>query len=258
MGLLSIFKRTAASGEAATPRPGSEDSIEQARARARHRLIGSVVLVVAAVVGFPLLFETEPRPLPSDLPIEIPAREVVAPRTAPSPAPGSTPLARAPERTVIEETPAQAGREVPEPVAAAPTPAPAPAPAPTVTPPAPPAPPPAARPAPAPTPPARSAPAEAEAARARALLEGRPTATAPSESGARFVVQVGAFSETASARETRAKVEKLGLKTYTQVVDTSAGQRIRVRVGPFTSREQAQQAADKLKAAGLPGAVLTL
>jgi DedD protein len=249
MGLLSIFKRTAASGEAPAPGPLNEDSVEQARSRARHRLIGSVVLVVAAVIGFPLLFETEPRPLPTDLPIEIPAKDTAAQRAAPS--------ARAPERTVIEETPAQAGREVPEPaVVAAPIPAPAPAPAPATTPPAPPAV--AARPAPAPSPSARPAPAEAEAARARALLEGRPTATAPAEGSVRFVVQVGAYSETASARETRAKVEKLGLKTYTQVVDTSAGQRIRVRVGPFVSREQAQQAADKLKAAGLPGAVLTL
>jgi DedD protein len=257
MGLLSIFKRTAASGEAPAPGPLNEDSVEQARSRARHRLIGSVVLVVAAVIGFPLLFETEPRPLPTDLPIEIPAKDTAAQRAAPSPAPSPAPSARAPERTVIEETPAQAGREVPEPaVVAAPIPAPAPAPAPATTPPAPPAV--AARPAPAPSPSARPAPAEAEAARARALLEGRPTATAPAEGSVRFVVQVGAYSETASARETRAKVEKLGLKTYTQVVDTSAGQRIRVRVGPFTSREQAQQAADKLKAAGLPGAVLTL
>ncbi|MFN3296562.1 SPOR domain-containing protein, partial [Caldimonas sp.] len=99
--------------------------------------------------------------------------------------------------------------------------------------------------------------AEAEAARARALLEGRPSAQAE-EAAARYVVQVGAYSETASAREVRAKVEKLGFKTYTQVVDTAAGQRIRVRVGPFASRDKAQQAADRLKAAGLPGAVLTL
>lgn len=90
------------------------------------------------------------------------------------------------------------------------------------------------------------------------MLEGRPAAAAQPEAAGRFVVQVGAFSEAASARDARAKAEKLGLKTYTQVVETSAGQRIRVRVGPFTSREQAQQAADKLKAAGLPGAILTL
>jgi DedD protein len=90
--------------------------------------------------------------------------------------------------------------------------------------------------------------------RAKALLEGKPAAA----EGGRFVVQVGAFSEVTAARETRLKVEKLGLKTYTQVVETDAGKRIRVRVGPFGSRDEADKAASKIKAAGLSSAVLTL
>lgn len=244
MGLLSFFKRAAASGEAPSASSRPDDTVEQARARARHRLIGAVVLVGVAVIGFPLLFETEPRPVPTDLPIEIPAKDAPMVRPpAPSPAPAAS-VARAPEPAVIEERAADAGREVPAPqppVTAAPASAPPVAPR--------------TSPAPAPSPaPARD---KAEAARARALLEGRPAAQAE-EAPARYVVQVGAYSETASAREVRAKVEKLGFKTYTQVVDTAAGQRIRVRVGPFASREKAQQAADRLKAAGLPGAVLTL
>ena len=36
------------------------------------------------------------------------------------------------------------------------------------------------------------------------------------EGAGRFVVQVGAFSEEAKVRELRSKVEKSGLKTYTQ------------------------------------------
>ena len=74
----------------------------------------------------------------------------------------------------------------------------------------------------------------------------------------RFVVQVGAYAEAASAREARQRAEKLGLKTYTQVVETQAGNRIRVRVGPFASRDEADRAAGKLKSAGLPAALLTL
>jgi DedD protein len=89
------------------------------------------------------------------------------------------------------------------------------------------------------------------------LLEGRNAPTAAVASG-RYVVQVGAFAETAAAREARQKVERLGLKTYTQVVETSAGNRIRVRVGPFASREEADRAAGKLKSSGLPSSVLTL
>ena len=55
-------------------------------------------------------------------------------------------------------------------------------------------------------------------------------------------MQVGAFADAAAARETRGKVEKLGLKTYTQVVETASGNRIRVRVGPFASRDEADKA----------------
>ena len=80
MGLLSFFKRNK-SGEllkAAPAIPESADSVQQARTRARQRLVGSVVLVAAGVIGFPLLFESQPRPLPVDTPIEI-ARKDAAP-----------------------------------------------------------------------------------------------------------------------------------------------------------------------------------
>ena len=92
--------------------------------------------------------------------------------------------------------------------------------------------------------------------RADCLLEGKaPTAgAAPS----RFVVQVGAFADASTAREARTKAERLGLKTYTQVVETSAGSRIRVRVGPFTSRAEADKASASARSAGLAAAVLTL
>lgn len=74
----------------------------------------------------------------------------------------------------------------------------------------------------------------------------------------RFVVQVGAFAEADSAREARAKVEKLGLKTYTQVAQTPSGSRIRVRVGPFASRAEADAALARARGAGLAAVVLAL
>jgi DedD protein len=104
-----------------------------------------------------------------------------------------------------------------------------------------------------------AAPAAQEAARAQALLEGKPADAKPApKDGARYIVQVGAFADAAAARETRSKVEKLGLKTYTQVTDTASGQRIRVRVGPFASRDEADRAMAKAKAAGVAAVVLTL
>jgi DedD protein len=54
------------------------------------------------------------------------------------------------------------------------------------------------------------------------------------------------------------RVEKSGLKTYTQVAETAEGKRIRVRVGPFGSRDEAEKAAKKIKSLDLPAAILTL
>ena len=93
-----------------------------------------------------------------------------------------------------------------------------------------------------------------DSARAKALLEGKDTAKAApapkpeaAREGGRFVVQVGAFADAAAAREMRGRVEKLGLKSYMQVVETSTGSRTRVRAGPFESRDEAEKALAKAK-----------
>jgi DedD protein len=71
MGLLSFFRR-----DDSTKRnvQRSRESVELIRVRARRRLIGAVVLVLAAVLGLPLLLETQPRPLSADIGIDV-ARE---------------------------------------------------------------------------------------------------------------------------------------------------------------------------------------
>jgi DedD protein len=97
-----------------------------------------------------------------------------------------------------------------------------------------------------------------EAARARALLEGREPPKSAGAESARFIVQVGAFSDATKAREARMKVERAGLKTYTQVVETADGKRIRVRVGPFGQRAEADKAAERIRKLDLPAALLTL
>ena len=254
------------------------ESIEVMRRRARHRLIGAAVLVLVGVIGFPLLFDTQPRPIPVDIPIEIPDRNKVAPLVVPAPvadAPAAKPAAPAtpepaptaavqrpaPSRTAAANGLAEGEELVPSarPAPAKPTPAPAPAAA-------------AAKPAvkhdakqpaapvPSPAPEPKPAARADDSARARALLEGRST-EAPAAAGseeARFIVQVGAFADAEKAREARTKVERAGLKTYTQVVDTKDGKRTRVRVGPFTNRAEADKAAARIKALDLSASVLTL
>lgn len=263
MGLLSIFKRAdGVSGSAAASDPA--DAVQRARTLARQRLIGAMVLVIIGIIGFPLVFETQPRPIPVDIPIEVPRKEgapalVMPPaRTSPTPAATSA-VARAPDagapHDVITESREEAGREVA--AASATTPS---APAVQATP-KPEAEPALKQPAAAAAgvsqrPESRPAVTSADGARARALLDGKPTDVA-TDSG-RFIVQVGAFADAAAAHETRLKVEKLGMKTYTQVASTSAGNRIRVRVGPFGNRAEADKAMVKAKGAGLSAVVLTL
>jgi DedD protein len=90
MALLKFpFPRSNPSGEAAPP----ADSVEALRRRARHRLIGAVALVLAAVIGFPLVFDTQPRPVSVDVPIVIPDRNKVAPLPSTAPAAQPTSLA---------------------------------------------------------------------------------------------------------------------------------------------------------------------
>jgi DedD protein len=114
---------------------------------------------------------------------------------------------------------------------------------------------------PAPVVEAKPAVKKDDGAKARALLDGASSdkpADKPAAAGsARFVVQVGAFADVLKAREARQKLEKAGLKTYTQVVQ-SPERRIRVRVGPFESKSEADSVAAKIKKLDLPAAILEL
>lgn len=273
---LFKFRKGADESASATVQPQSLEAIRQ---RAKYRLAGAVVLVLAAVVGLPLLFDQQPRPMAVDLPVVIPDKNKVAalaipaaPRPANPPAPGATPApASTPAPAPTPEPLPPAPVTVPAPVPAGPA---SPAPAATVAKPAAPV-----KPDTASTPPNPALAAKVPVNRAQALLEGRADAdkaasssktpavlAAPPDSAAksapeqaeRFVVQVGAFADNARAREVRLKVERAGLKTYTHVAETKDGRRIRVRVGPFTARAEAEKAADKIKKLNLPAALLTL
>lgn len=237
MGLFSYFKRQGGAAPAAVT-GDSAQAVALARTRARRRLIGAVVLLGIGVIAFPLLFESQPRPIPVDIAIEIPRKEGAPTLTMPPPRPASAavvkPVAVPP---MITESKADAGKVI------------------VAEPPAPPV-------------PKAAAAAKPVAPKVEARAEPTPASSPPSrpakadatvaDANGRFVVQIGAFADAAVARETRAKVEKLGLRSYTQAVETDSGKRTRVRLGPFGSRDEAEAAAAKVKAAGLPAVVLTL
>lgn len=220
------------------------ESVEALRRRARHRLLGAAVLVLIGVIGFPLLFDSQPRPIAVDIPIEIPdrnrARPLVVPAT-PNPAtatagrePGASSVASSDTGMITERADGSEVSADRAPVTAAAQPRPPAERRPEAAKPVPPKPP---------------------ATAAVAAVAAKPAA---SEDAGRFVVQVGAFADTAKAQEVRQKLERAGIKTYTHVAKTAEGERTRVRVGPFTSRAEADRAAGRVKGLSLPAAILTL
>ena len=235
------------------------ESVEVIRKRARHRLMGSVVLVLGAVVGLPLLFDSQPRPVAIDTPIVIPDRNQAAPLT--STIASAQPVAG--KGSVAEPLPTtaefgaqtksgvsnSAGLDPHEEVVTKDT-------KPELK---------------------QEAKSEAkleskpdvkegvkeggkdaakDAAKVKALLEGKDTPKAGE--AVRSIVQVGAFADLAKAKEVRAKLESAGFKTYTQEVETKDGKRIRVRVGPLPSIEEADKTAEKIRKLNLQASVLKL
>ena len=237
--------------------------MEVVRRRARHRLIGAVVLVFVAVVAFPLLFDSQPRPIPVDTPILIPDRQAKAPLSSGAAVPAAhapaKPLLPAPAASAPDAStpvPAQASlepgkEEVVAPAASAPAPAAAaekPVDAPT-----PPKPAPAASANSEPKQPKEKPKALDDGHKAKALLEGKDSAAG------KVVIQVGAFSDADKVREVRRKLEQAGLKTYTQSVEGKDGKRsTRVRVGPFDSRAEADKAAARVRKLDLPANLIAL
>lgn len=259
---MAFFKFRARGPKGDDPPASPAESIDDMRRRARHRLIGATVLVMAGVLGFPLLFDTQPRPVQVDIPIEIPDRDKT--RVPSSAAAGKVaqaePEPAAPRGRVTADASLDAKEEVVADKAQA---APVPKAEPKVEPKAEPKPEPKAAVAPPPVPAPVPVPVPDGGARARALLEGKavptpaPAAVVAEQTG-RFVVQVGAFADAEKARETRTRLERAGLKTYTQEVQTKEGKRIRVRVGPYGQRAEADKAADRIKGLSLPASVLAL
>ena len=95
------------------------------------------------------------------------------------------------------------------------------------------------------------------------MLEGKsaPRADGRTEaaaSGERYVIQVAAFADAGKAHEARLKLERAGLKTYTQVAQTKDGPRIRVRVGPFATKAEADKVLTKVNGLSFSASLLTL
>ncbi len=248
---MAFFKfRKTADEPASVPTP--PQSVEAMRQRAKHRLVGATVLVVLGVIGFPLLFDKQPRPIAIDTPITIPDRNKVLPlvlpaASAPVPVLPAAPAASqsASASAVITEDSnkkapvalVESGQDaiknkalkVVEPARLETS---------------------------APAKPTDAVKAKEPNPDQKPFKPSKPDAAA-TQAG-RYVLQVGAFADATRAHEVRLKLERAGLKTYTHVADTKDGKRIRVRVGPFSAKAEAEKTAEKIKKLNLPAALLTL
>lgn len=179
----------------------------------KQRIIGAVVLVIAAVVFLPMLLTGQDET--SRVEVEVPdppamdEREIAL--AAPVELPDPEPVPDIPPSPVP-----QPGAPVPPPGPAIGTPA---APTPPVVS-APPPPPPAAAPAPAPAP-------------------------APSTAG-NWVVQLGSFSSAENAEGLRQTLRTQGYNAYTLSANVEGRTITRVFVGPVVEREEANRLRDEL------------
>ena len=271
-------------------------AVDELKRRARRRLVGAIVLALAAAVILPLLLEKDPKPLGDDVSVQIPpvdegrfvnrltGRESkgaskpdaksptknAPPKAEPPPTPNPEPVTAEPATPVAENPPATA------PTTAATT---APISAPTANG--------AAVPkksvteaeqrvfSPGTKPAAKSdaktetksAPEQKADANAPTIAAAAPSApvtepvapAAPSVAKADgFAVQIAAFTDDKGANALAGKLKRAGYaSTYTELVDTSRGAMWRVRVGGFGTRPEAEAARAKLKTEGWNGLVVS-
>jgi DedD protein len=238
-------------------------AVDELKRRARRRLIGAIVLALAAAVLLPLLLESEPKPLGDEVSIQIPPIDNgkfvnplspgkgslskggsdAAPKNAvpaassaapAAPFPSGTPAQgknnEAAEPSATRAAPAGAEKESGEAKSAASTTSPSTA-------------------APGATSPAAT-PSTAEPKKDTSTEPKASNKQSDAAPAGAFVVQVAAFTDRYGAQAQARKLKQAGFPAYVEAVANGKGELQRVRVGPYTSRDAADAARAKLKGAG--------
>ena len=245
--------------------------------RARRRLIGATALVLAAIIGLPMIFDSEPKPFSDEIAIQIPARDAPATRQS---APSLPPLELSPPTNRVVEKPS-APIAPAAPIAAVPAPkidTPAPVVKNNV-----------AEPVQAEKEVKKEvAPKESSKEKTKEITKEKASdktndkandkskdkskdkASNKTDSAKqsdskntksnrdlpiRYVLQVAAVENKAKADDMQEKLKKAGIKSYSQKISTKAGDRIRIRVGPFVNKEEAEKMRARLRKLGLNGSL---
>ncbi|HET9114286.1 MAG TPA: SPOR domain-containing protein [Burkholderiales bacterium] len=228
------------------------------KTRARQRLIGAVVLLIATAIILPMLLDKSPRPLNSDVVIDMP--EAKAPPAKPPVKIAAVPVQKLPVPAVV-----------PSPDHAVPPVTPVP-------------------PVTAPIArhtavkdvhtdsadhkkseksadtkkiaraadklkPMHSVSPAAVGHSAQPPADAKPAAIRAANDHTRYVVQLGAFSSAANVRQLCDRLKKAGVATYTEILPSGS---TRVRAGPFSSYELADKTLAKISMAGIQAQIVPL
>lgn len=239
------------------------DTQLQLKKRARRRLVGAVAFAGLAAVVLPMIMDHEPKEVAQEVVIRIPGQDekpfapnfATAPvAAAPTSTPSEAPVSPVPTASAQKPTPsplpvASAGEKATE--KATPTTPGKPEKPVDKPPPKPPAKPekPIDKPADKPV-----KATDAEAQRAAAILSGKSPESSVST---QHVILIGAFTNPANVTNLQTKLAELGIKVYSEPLDTPQGKKTRVRAGPFASREAGEKALEKMKRIGVAGVLTT-
>ncbi len=234
----------------------------QLKKRARRRLVGAIALAGLAAVVLPIVMDKQPTQQVQDVQIQIPGQEQVPFNPNPEMPPLLPPAEDSATPTNPATEPTRAASDSVKPAnSAVKAPEKTPEKVPDKKPEQPKAPPPDKTPEKAPEKPPVKRPdtSEQDAQRAAAILAGKAAATPPAASaernGSSYAILIGAFSNPANVKQLQGKIGELGIKVYTEALDTPKGKKTRVRAGPFATKEAADQALAKIKRIGVNGVV---
>lgn len=212
----------------------STDEELNLKRKARRRLIGAIALTTAVVVILPMVLDREPAPSARDIELRIPDKDNageftpnVAMPAASAVVPGSAVAVAEPVAPVVAIAPLLDSRpaETAKPKVEAP-----------------------AKPA------VSAKPKVEKKPQAKPKTSAKPVEKNAGVPHSGFVVQVGAFANTESAKHLQGKLSKQGFHAYTEKV----GNTTRVRVGGYPTHDAADKAKRKLEAQGLHPNVVSL
>ena len=212
---------------------GTEEELNIKR-RARRRLIGAIALALAIVVILPMVLDSEPKPSGQGIELRIPAVDKAG-EFVPEVAVSEVVEASAESAVVVSTI---AASEVVVPVEKSPV-----------------APPVASghitkqevKKQPAATP-------EPEVLKAEVKQAEVKQAEVKQAEAANYAVQVGAFSNAATATQEADKLKAWGFKAYTELISGTT----RVRVGPYAERDKAEKVRLLLEKRGLHPVITAL